>query len=94
MRHFIIVKLKDSSKRRELIAPITELFSASYEIDGVSQVSVHECCTPFENRYDIMIEMVMEERALPVYNDSEMHRTWKRVYGELIEKKAIFGAET
>ena len=40
-----------------------------------------------------MIEMTMEEEALEAYNVSEMHQTWKREYGPLLEAKTIFDCE-
>ena len=93
MRHFIIAKLKDSSTRDSLKEPVQELFNEALKIDGVTGVDVHVCNTPFANRYDLMIEMTMEEEALEAYNVSEMHQTWKREYGPHLEAKTIFDCE-
>ena len=93
MRHFVIAKLKDSSKREALAAPVQKLFDQTLEIDGIEAVKVHVCNTDFSNRYDLMIEITMDRSALETYNESEAHKTWKREYGELLEAKTIFDCE-
>ena len=40
-----------------------------------------------------MIALDMDKEALPAYDVSEMHHAWKREYGDLLEKKAIFDFE-
>ena len=45
------------------------------------------------NRYDVLIRIRMIPEALAVYDDSEIHKTWKRDYGKYLEKKAIFDYE-
>ena len=53
-------------------------------------MKLHLSCSERPNRYDMMIEMVMEPEALPVYDASEPHLRWKQEYGSHIEAKAIF----
>ena len=93
MRHFIIAKLKDPSKRNELQAPVQELFNQTLEIDGIEDVKVHVCNVDISNRYDLMIEITMTREALEEYKECEAHKTWKREYGDLLAAKTIFDCE-
>ena len=94
MKHMILAKFKsDVSDKDALIEPIRTLFSVACEIPGVHGASVFPCCIQRDNRCDVMIVLDMEKDALPLYDESEMHRTWKREYGPLLEKKAIFDWE-
>lgn len=93
MRHFIIVKFKDGTDKNALVQPVKELFETCLAIDGVHDVNLHLSCSQRSNRYDMMIEMVMEPEALPVYDDSESHRMWKAEYGKYIAAKAIFDCD-
>lgn len=96
MKHCIIVKFKpeiSSEKKRELIPAIDELFSHTLTIPGIREVRLIQNCTPRDNRYDLMIRIDMDAEALPVYDECEWHKTWKRDYGEMLEKKAIFDYE-
>ena len=94
MYHCIIVKFNDQMKDLTASMPrIRELFDASLSIPGITGVDYFHNCTPRPNRYDLMIEMTMEEEALEAYNVSEMHQTWKREYGPLLEAKTIFDCE-
>ena len=93
MKHFIIAKLKDSSKRAELTVPVKALFEDVLEIPGIHYVQVKPCCINSPNRYDLMIIIDMDPEALPLYDSSEPHKRWKEQYGELLESKAIFDSE-
>lgn len=96
MKHYIIVKYKETvteQDKKRLLPEIKELFEKTTQIEGVHQVNVYPCCINRANRYDVMIEMVMEKEALPVYDDCEWHHIWKRDYAEYLEKKAIFDCE-
>ena len=66
MRHFIIVKLKDPKEKETLAAPVKALFEQTLEIPGIHAVKLHLSCSERSNRYDMMIEMVMEPESLPV----------------------------
>ena len=93
MRHFIIVKLKDPKEKESLAGPVKALFEQTLEIEGIHQVKLHLSCSERPNRYDMMIEIIMEPEALPAYDASEPHRRWKQEYGGHIEAKAIFDCE-
>ena len=93
MRHFIIVKLKDPKEKEALAGPVKALFDQTLAIPGIHEVKLHLSCSERSNRYDMMIEMVMEPEALPVYDASEPHLRWKQEYGSHIEAKAIFDCE-
>lgn len=93
MRHFIIVKFHEDVDKDALLPPIKELFEACLSIDGVHDVKLHLSCSQRPNRYDMMIELIMEPEALPIYDNSESHRTWKAEYGKYIAAKAIFDCD-
>lgn len=94
MKHLILAKFKpDIADKEALLEPIRKLFSVAGEIPGVHGAEVYPCCIARENRYDVMIVLDMEKAALPLYDASEMHHEWKRKYGDLLEKKAIFDCE-
>ena len=94
MKHLILAKFNDRvTDKTSLMEPIRELFSAASEIPGVHGATVYPCCIARDNRYDVMIALDMDKEALPLYDVSEMHLAWKREYGDLLEKKAIFDFE-
>jgi len=91
MRHHILVKWKEGVKPDP--APIRSLFEETLSIPGVHGVSLHPNVVDRPNRYDLLILMCMEKYALEAYDKSEPHHRWKDIYGDLIEKKAIFDCE-
>lgn len=93
MKHFIIVKLKDKARAKEIIAPVRELFEETLSIEGIHGVKVSECCIDRPNRYHLMIVIDMDKEALEAYDVSEPHKKWKEVYGDLISEKTIFDSE-
>ena len=93
MKHYIIAKLKDKEKTAEIEEPVRKLFEKTLEIPGIHGVEVKPCCIDRPNRYDLMIVIDMEKEALPVYDDSEPHKEWKELYGDMLSAKAIFDSE-
>ena len=93
MKHYIIAKLKDKSRREELAGPVRTLFEELLSVPGIHRVRVKPCCTDISNRYDLMIVIDMDPGALPAYNESEQHKRWKSEYGDLLETKTIFDSE-
>ena len=91
MRHHILVKWKEGCKPG--LEPIRELFQETLAIPGVESVELHPNVIDRPNRYDLLILLCMEKGALEAYDGSEAHHRWKKVYGEMIEKKAIFDCE-
>lgn len=90
MRHFIIVKWKDPAAMRGKTEEIEAIFRKTLEIPGIHSVELHPSCSNRPNRYDLMIEIGMDEAALPAYDGSDPHHEWKDTYGPSIEQKAIF----
>ena len=68
MRHFIIVKLKDPKEKETLAAPVKALFDQTLAIPGIHEVKLHLSCSERSNRYDMMIEIIMEPEALAAYD--------------------------
>ena len=93
MKHCIIVKWKEDIDKKAVLVPVKELFEGAKEIDGVSDVLFIENCVDIENRYDLMIQVVVEKDKLQNWNESEVHKTWKKKYGDMIASKAIFDYE-
>lgn len=94
MKHHIIVKYTDEVKdKKALLEEIKALYAGACGIEGVHGVEMKENCVARENRYDLMIVLEMEKQALGNWDDSQIHAKWKRDYGHLIAKKAIFDCE-
>lgn len=96
MKHCIISKFKPEIGKEQKAAMLPEiktLFEGLLGIDGIHGVEVIPNCVDRANRYDLLIRIDMEEAALPVYDESELHHKWKDQYGDFLEKKAIFDYE-
>ena len=94
MKHYVIVKYNDTvADKATLLEEIKELFGKTTQIEGIHQVNVYPCCIDRPNRYDVMIEIVMEKEALPLYDECEWHHIWKRDYAKYLDKKTIFDCE-
>lgn len=94
MKHHIIVKWNDGVTDKKAIAEqVRTLFSGCAGISGVACAELYENCVDRENRYDLMIVIDMESDALAAWDASELHKRWKRDYGSLIERKAIFDCD-
>lgn len=96
MKHLIIVKYNEKVKKEDkenMLKDINELFQHLTEIEGIHEVNVYGNCVDRSNRYDVMIEIVMDREALPVYDESYWHHKWKDDYGQYVLSKAIFDHE-
>ena len=93
MKHHIIVKFVEGTDVAALLEPVEAVFARTLEIPGVHGLELKQNCVDRPNRYDLMIVLDMDPEALPAYDASEPHREWKRDYGELMAKKAIFDCE-
>ena len=94
MLHRILVKYTSEVKDREDFARrVLAHFKPLEAGEGIREVRVIPGLKTAANRYDLMIEMDMDIKALPAYDASETHRSWKRDYAAYIETKAIFDCE-
>ena len=94
MKHYILGKWKPEVSEKALLCDrIRKLFADADQIPGVHGASVYENCVDRENRYGIMIVMDMEREAISAWDASELHHRWKAMFGDLLEKKAIFDHE-
>lgn len=93
MKHYIIVKFKNKVNIGELVEPIKKLFNNALEIEGISNIEVYRTNTDLSNRYHLMIEMTLSEKALIEFDNSQIHKQWKTEYGNLIEDKTIFDCD-
>ena len=93
MKHHIIVKWKEEVDKASVVKPVRELFSGCTEIGGVHGCEIIENCVDRPNRYDLMIVISMDADALTTWDESGIHKKWKKEYGESIDKKAIFDCE-
>ena len=89
MNH-LLEQLQEKQWRKK---PVRELFSGCTEIGGVHGCEIIENCVDRPNRYDLMIVISMDADALTAWDESGIHKKWKKEYGESIEKKAIFDCE-
>ena len=94
MKHYIIAKFKDRSDTQRLLPEITALFDRTLELPGVERVDIRVSNSTRENRYSLMIEMTLTPEGLEQFDACEVHKTWKAVYGDRLESKAIFDCES
>lgn len=93
LQHCILVKYNNTvtdEKKEELYPEIRDLFEGLMAIEGIHHVELLKNVIDRPNRYDLLIRISMEDAALPVYDDSAIHKKWKSDYGCYLEKKAIF----
>ncbi len=93
IRHFIIIKFENSVNIQTLIEPIRNLFNSTLSIEGIKKVEIYESNTNLPNRYDLMIEMLLTSQALKLFDNSQIHKTWKTEYGKYIVNKTIFDCD-
>ena len=93
MRHFIIVKWNDPEKMKPCAEEIETLFKRTLEIPGIHSAEVYPSCSDRANRYDLMIEIGMDQDALAAWDASAPHKKWKEVYGGMLAAKTIFDCE-
>lgn len=93
IRHFIIIKFENSVNIQSLIEPIRNLFNSTLSIEEIKKVEIYESNTNLPNRYDLMIEMVLTSQALKLFDNSQIHKTWKTEYGKYIVNKTIFDCD-
>ena len=96
MLHHIIVKFNDDidkTQKAEIIKQASVLFKDITKVEGIHNVCLHPSCIDRPNRYDLMIVIDMEKESLPIYDDCEIHHTWKANFSKYIKSKAIFDYE-
>lgn len=94
MKHNIIVKWNEKvGNKTEMLQKVRKQFASCAELAGVHGVQVIPNCIDRANRYDVMIAIDMERNALEKWDESEIHKTWKRDFGDFIAQKAIFDFE-
>ena len=93
MIHHIIVKWNSDADKKALYEKECALYADTAKISGVHRVDIKENVSPRDNRYDLMIALYMDNDALTVWDNSELHLKWKSDFGGFIEKKCIFDCD-
>jgi len=93
MKHLIIVKSAEGVDSKEFANQAEAHFQGVLGICGIHGVRVIRGIENAKNRYSFIVEIDMDEDALPAYNDCMCHHEWKEKYASMIEKKAIFDYE-
>lgn len=96
MKHCILVKFNDQVDRQNmdrLCDEIQSVFEPLLDMEGIYSVELVSNVVDRPNRYDLLIQIGMEMDALEAYDESAPHKQWKKQYGDLLEKKAIFDFE-
>ena len=81
MLHYILVKWNPDVEKQSAAQAVRALYAKAAEIAGVRRAEI---------RYDLMIVLEMDDKALSSWDQSQLHRQWKQKYGAHIEKKCIF----
>lgn len=93
MNHLMLAKFKpEYSKAQiaEMFPEIQKIYENAKTIPGVHDVVYHENCIDRPNRYDISVNIIMDEEALPLWDACEWHAKWKAEFGHMLESKCIF----
>lgn len=77
MKHYIIVKFKETVNAKEVLNPIKTLFNKAIDIKDVDEVKIYTSNIDLPNRYDLMIKMTLSRQALTEFDNSEIHKEWK-----------------
>lgn len=94
MLHHILVKWNDQVTDKAAIIPqIQAVYSDACDIPGVHAVYFKPNVIDRPNRYDLLIQLDLDQEALPTWDASDIHKRWKDEFGALIEKKAIFDCD-
>lgn len=93
MKHYIIVKFEKHVNVKEVLNPIKELFEKALDINGVEKIDVYTSNVDLPNRFDLMIKMTLSQSALIEFDNSEIHKIWKKEFGKYIINKTIFDCE-
>lgn len=94
MLHHILVKWNEQVTDKAAIADeVRTLYASATAIPGVHAVAIKPNVTDRPNRYDLLIVLDLPAEALPAWDASELHHQWKKDFGGLIEKKAIFDCD-
>lgn len=96
MNHLIVVKFKSEYSKSEILKmfeDIKTIFNQATTIPGINDVVYKTNCIDRTNRYDILINIIMDKEALPLWDESSFHKQWKDTYGHMIESKCIFDCE-
>ena len=76
-----------------MIDDISNLFHELTDIEGIYSVTIKQNCINRENRYHLLIQIDMDIDTLSIYDESNVHKQWKKQYSEYIETKAILDYE-
>lgn len=93
MKHYIIVKFITDYNYKNELDNIIKLFDESKKIFGVESVNIYCSNSNRDNRHDIMIEMILSKEGLENFDNSDIHRNWKELYGKYISSKTIFDCD-
>lgn len=93
MKHYIIVKFTDDYDYKGELNNIIKLFNESKNISGVDNINIYCSNSDRKNRHDLMIEMILSKEGLENFDNSDIHKVWKGLYGEHILDKTIFDCD-
>lgn len=93
MKHYIIVKFISNYNYNNELDNIRRLFDESKNISGVDNVNIYCSNSDRDNRHDLMIEMILSKEGLINFDNSNIHKMWKELYGKYISSKTIFDCD-
>ncbi len=94
MKHCILVKWNDTVTDKATVeSDAKKLFANALSLPEIKDIHFINNCVDKENRYDFLIIIEMEKESLPIWNECDVHKKWKALFGGFIESKAIFDFE-
>lgn len=62
-------------------------------IPEIKDIIIHKFNSSKDNRHDLMIEMILTIKGLQDFDNSEVHKQLKEIYGKYVESKTTFDCE-
>ena len=94
MKHCILVKWNETVIDKTAVEnDAKKLFDDALSLPEIEDIHFINNCVDKENRYDFLIIIEIKKEDLPIWNECDVHKKWKALFGGFIESKAIFDFE-
>ena len=90
MEHYMIIRLKDGTKAKQMREEMTAVLQEALRIEGIKKVDVFLSSYHLKDRYDMMIRIKMKKASLPEFESSQVYKNWKERFEDEIESMTVF----
>ena len=89
MKHHMIIKLKNTDNIEEYAEDIRNIFSDNLP-EGIKRVDVFSTNSKLRNRFDLMIKVDINKKALETFEESKAYKQFIDKYNDNIKKITVF----